>query len=118
MRMSGSGQGSPPSAPSAPSSSFVTPYQPVPPGSSLIENGHGSLGLLNSHFLPSGNPGAYASSPPASSSIGAGMQVGIASMMASQGASGFSEMSSMMMQNDSQTSSMGSSDEDLFSVSL
>jgi hypothetical protein len=45
------------------------------------------------------------------------MQVGIASMMSSQGAGGFSEMSSMMMQNDP-SASMESSDEDLFAVSL
>ncbi len=74
---------------------------------------------MTSQFMPGGNPGAYAASPPGGLGLegGSGMQVGIASMMSSQGAGGFSEMSSMMMQNDP-SASMESSDEDLFAVSL
>eukprot|EP00946_MAST-07B_sp_MAST-7B-sp1_P002300 g2300.t1 len=83
--------------------------------SSLISSGNGSMELLNSQFMPGGNPGAYAASPP--NDLGSGMQVGIANLMSSEGAGGFSEMSSMMMQNDP-SAAMGSSDEDLFSVSL
>ena len=82
---------------------------------SVVTSAAGSLGLMNSQFMPGGNPGAYASSPPGD--LVPSMQVGIANMISSQGAGGFSEMSSMMIQND-QSAAMESSDEDLFSVSL
>ena len=134
--------GSTPSAPSSlnqrGSGSFVPPstHLPTPPNSMLaapaqmpssLSSLPNSIGLMNSPYMAGGNPGAYAMgssltnmsgagpmsmsvSPPAGDA--GGMQVGIASMMASHGAGGFSEM----MSHDSHD--ISNSDEDLFAVSL
>ena len=113
----GSGQSSPPKAPSSmgasgSAGSIPLSSQPMPAMSSLNSSGNGSMMLLNSQFMPGGNPGAYAASPPGD--LGSGMQVGIANLMSSEGAGGFSEMSSMMMQND-HSAAMGSSGQKTFS---
>lgn len=120
----GSVQGSPPMAPSSIGAlglagSASSSSQPIPAMPSVIATGNGSLGLMNCQFMPGGNPGAYAA-PQAvdlGSDVQSGMQVGIANMMSSQGAGGFSEMSSLMMKNDP-SAQMETSDEDLFAVSL